>query len=976
MASSQRFRLDRGGLIDRARPLEFRFNGQRYQGFEGDSLASALLANGVRVVGRSFKYHRPRGVFSAGEEEPNALVETGTGHARVPNCRAPTIPLREGLISGSQKGWPALGFDLARIIDYTHALWPAGFYNKTFKWPNWHTWEPSIRVSSGLGRAPDGPDPDRYERMNWHCDLLICGGGITGLMAALIAGRSGLKVLIAEQDWEWGGSANSEQIELDERRATQWVTETVTELSSLENVLMLPATTVTGIYDHKVTTMVQTGKGRAWRECYWQVRPESILLATGAIEQGMVFPNNDRPGIMLAGAVRTYLNRYAVVPGEKIVVACNNDSAYQTAFDLAQSGKSVQAVVDERANPAEHLQLILKELGIQLFANTRISNTRGSKGITGVRINSQWVGCDLLAVSGGWAPRVHLASHAGARLRFDSELQCYIPDELPAGIHTTGGANGEYRLEEALTILEATLEAITNSAGRRMVDFVQPHITREPVPCAEPRWQPPVTNPSRQWIDMAHDVTSADAELAVREGFESVEHFKRYTTAGMSVDQGKTSNTNAFLLLSHLTGTDPGSTGTTTFRPPYSPVSAGVIAAQASGELYVPRRHMPAHIVHKSLGAHFEDYGWQRPEYYARAGETSEETITREVNAVRTSVGVFDNSPVGKLEVCGPDAAGFLDRFFINNILGLEPGRARYGLMLNENGVIVDDGVVICLDAEHFIVHTTSGHAVRIREMLEEWHQCEWPGQKVVIHDATTQWANFTIAGPKSRAVLKALDDSLDYSSDAFPHMSAIQAEFCGMNTRISRISYSGELSYEINVPSSHAPSFLEQILEAGQCEGITPFGIEALMVLRTEKGYLHVGSDTDGSTTPDDVGWGEVARRKTRDFIGRRSLFRPANTAPGRKQLVGLVPIDSAEAIPAGGHLVLDQDASLPSSSDGWVTSACYSPSIKSNIALGMLTDGRAQLDKPVRIYDQGQVIDARVVAPVFYDPANERLS
>jgi sarcosine oxidase subunit alpha len=684
---------------------------------------------------------------------------------------------------------------------------------------------------------------------------------------------------------------------------------------------------------------------------------------------------------MLAGAVRKYLNRFSVVPGRRIAIAGNNDSVYQTAFDLVGAGIKVAAVIDERETASDELKQRLDEQEIPLFENTRITDTRGTRGIRQIRLEmnsgeTRSLDCDLLAVSGGWAPRIHLLCHAGGGVRFDPGAQCFVPEIIPEGLHVAGCIAGPAGLPETFASAAGVTQSVCESLGVTAHAISIPRITREIVLASNTTWTPPAPSKHRQWIDLAHDVTTQDAGLAVREGFESVEHFKRYTTAGMSVDQGKTSNTNAFLVLSALTDSDPGKSGTTTFRPPYSPVSASVIAAQNCGELYAPHRHLPAHAEHLALGAHFEDFGWQRPEYYPRDGESPEAAITREVLAVRSGVGVFDNSPIGKLEVCGPDAAVFLDRLYINNIRNLSPGKARYGLMLNENGVIIDDGVVIRLATDHFIVHTTSANAQRVAQIMEEWLQCEWTDLMVVVHDATSHWANFTIAGPKSREVLAALDSDIDVSAESLPHMSATTGHILGVETRISRVSYSGELSFELNVPASYGPSLFKAVLHTGKPQGITPFGVEALMVLRTEKGYLHVGSDTDGSTTPDDVGWGEVARRKDRDFIGRRSLFRPANTARERKQLVGLEFAGTEHSILAGGHLLLGQDRRPPAATDGWVTSACFSPTLERYIALAMLRDGRKHHGKSITVYDQGRQYGARVVAPVFYDPQNTRLS
>jgi sarcosine oxidase subunit alpha len=974
-------RFPDGGRIDRKQPLAFTFNGKAYTGYEGDTLASALLANGVKVVSRSFKYHRPRGVFTAGEEEPCALVETGLGNARAPTCRAPIVPLQDGLVANSQNGWPSVNFDLGRVIDLTHGLWPAGFYNKTFKWPSWHTWEGLIRKSAGLGRPLTGADPDHYEQVNAHCDLLICGGGPAGLAAALTAGRAGLRVILTEQAGEFGGVLNWETIELEQRPAVEWVTTVVEELRQLRNVILLTRTTVTGIYDHLVTSMLQTGHNTAWRESFWTVRPRHILLTSGAIEQGLIFPGNDRPGIMLAGAARHYLNRYAVKIGEKVIVSTNNDSAYQTVFDLASRGIKVSAVIDVRRDISETIRKRLSEIGTYLLPAARISGTRGNKGISAVEIedlDGNDLGrreCDLLAVSGGWAPRVHLLAHARGSLRFDRPSQSFLPDRLPAGVSVAGSANGTIGLERCLEEAAQCTVRICEMLGGQAEMPEYPPLTKSVLESDRVAPMQIDSSHPRQWIDLAHDVTFGDAELAVREGYVSVEHFKRYTTTGMSVDQGKTGNLNAFIVLGALTGRETGEVGTTTFRPPYMPVTLGAIAGRNTGEFYAPRRYLPAHTAHQRLNARFEDYGWQRPDCYPLDGESDHQAILRETRAVRNQVGVFDNSPIGKLEVRGPDAAEFLNRVYINNVLTLKTGHCRYGLMLNENGVIIDDGVFVRLAGDHFLLNTTSAGVARIHSMLEEWLQCQWPHLQVVVDDVTTCWANFTIAGPAARQVIEALGTSMDISSGALPHMACATGTVAGLEARLVRVSFSGELSFEVNVPARAANGFFESIIETGKPFGIVPYGIEALMILRTEKGYLHVGSDTDGASTPDDVGWGQVARGKTTDYIGRRSLFRQANQAADRKQLVGLEALDPNQSLRPGGHLLVGENRQPPADTDGWITSACYSPNLERYIALGVLKGGRDKTGEILTVCDEEQRFSVKVVPAVFYDPNNKKL-
>jgi sarcosine oxidase subunit alpha len=977
---AQPCRLPSGGAIDRSQRLRFTFDGRALTGYAGDTLASALLANGIRIVARSFKYHRPRGVYTAGEEEPCALVEIGEGDARVPTCRAPTVPLTDGLVARSQHCWPSLRFDAGRIIDFTHRLWPAGFYNKTFKWPSWRTWEGLIRQTAGLGRPLTGPDPDRYEQVNAHCDLLICGGGPAGLCAALVAGRAGLRVVLVDQGERFGGTLNWEQVELSGGAPGAWIAETISELAALPRVTLLPRTMAAGIYDHKVVTLVESGRGEAWRECLWTVRPRHVLLATGAIEQGLIFPGNDRPGIMLAGSVRHYLHRYAVAPGRQAIIATNNDSGYQTAFDLADRGIGA-SVVDLREQTDADLRQRLSGAGITVFAGARIGSTHGRNGLRAVTVQRRdgrrlaRLECDLLAVSGGWAPRVHLLAHAGGGLRFDDASQSFLPGRLPPGISVAGAANGAAGLRATLAEAARAGRKACVALGVEAPEYEPPTVTRGIIEPQRVAAQELHKGCARQWIDLAHDVTVADAELAVREGYVSVEHFKRYTTTGMSVDQGKTGNLNAFVVLGALTGRPTAEVGTTTFRPPYAPVTLGAIAGRRLGELYAPRRYLPAHQVHREIGARFEDYGWQRPDAYPRTGESIEQAIRREALAVRESAGVFDNSPIGKLEVRGPDAASFLERFYINRVANLATGRARYGLMLNENGVIIDDGVFTRLAEDHFLVNTTSGGVARIGTMMEEWLQCEWRDLRVLIDDVTTQWANFTVAGPRARDVVAALGTDIDLAPDALPHMAAALGRVAGLDARVLRVSYSGEASYEINVPARRGPELLRRILDSGAAFGIQPYGVETLMRLRLEKGYLHVGTDTDGSSTPDDVGWGRIARAKPTDYIGRRSLFREANLDPQRKQLVGLEPLDPLQAVRPGGHLLLGADRRPPARTDGWVTSAGYSPVLGHHIALGVLTAGRERLDEVVTVCDEERSFQMRVVSPVFYDPGNERL-
>jgi sarcosine oxidase subunit alpha len=836
---------------------------------------------------------------------------------------------------------------------------------------------------------------------------LVAGAGPAGLMAALVAGRAGLQVIIADQDERFGGSLNWYSSLLDGKPALHWVDETLAELHSMPHVLQLPRTTVSGSYDHQVTTLLQRGQGPAhdatWRECLWTVRPRAILLATGAIEQSLVFPGNDRPGTMLAASVRQYANRYAVKAGNQAVVCTNNDSAYQAAADLHRNGIAVAALLDQRDTIPAVLREQVEQLGIPLHSGAQVCATHGGRRIRRVEFSTgrklQRVDCDTLAVSGGWAPRLHLLCHARGGLRFDAARQAFLPDRLPAGFSVIGSASGERSLPEVFAQAESAGRALCESLAGRRGDWRGPrpalassrpdaekanhvHLPVASQAIAVGPTVAPVrlgSQRGRQWLDLAHDVTLDDAALAVREGYVTVEHFKRFTTTGMSLDQGKTGNINAFLALSDLTGKPIEAIGTTTFRPPYMPISMGALALGRTGEDYAPIRNLAAENTHRSLDAVFEDYGWLRPDCYPHPGEDKLQAINREVLAVRQGVGVFDNSPIGKIEVRGPDAAEFLHRIYLNKVHGLGIGHCRYGLMLNESGAIIDDGIILRLGEEHFLLNTTSAGAGRILGWLENWSQTEWPGLQVLIDDVSQQWANFTLAGPRARELLQALGSGLDFSAASLPHMQCLQGEIEGLPCRVNRISFSGELSYELNVPSSHANAVLQRLLLAGANFGITPYGVEALMTLRLEKGYLHVGSDTDGETIPDDVGWGRLARNKAEDFIGKRSLSRPASLDPQRRQLVGLRCPDVRQAMHAGGHFLPRGESGghhrLPALSQGWITSAAYSPNLQRYIGLGRLRNGRALLGQTVQVYDAGKQYAVEVVPACFLDPENQRL-
>lgn len=942
------YRLHLGARIDRHQQLPFFFNGKKYLGYAGDSLASALLANRVRIVGRSFKFHRPRGVFACGVEETGALLQLGEGALTIPSERATLLQLARDMRARSQSGWPGVNVDLGRSMDFIAPLWAAGFYNKTFMWPRWHTWEPMIRRMAGLGRSPVERDPDRYETSNLHCDVLVIGGGVAGMEAALEAGRSGARVVLVERDHQWGGMAAWSGETLHERPAASWLWQTLEELKFFD-VRVMSRTTAVGYYDHDVVTLVEAGAA-PYRERYWMVRAKRVVMATGTIEQPLIFANNDRPGIMLARAAREYLLRYGVVIGSRVLIATNNDSAYTLAKELSAAGVHIVGVADTRRGARAPIGGALGR-PIELFPGFIPIDTDGFSAVRkvtlgrlsrdGSRIEAREVlHCDALAVSGGFSPNVHLYAQAGGKLSYD---------ESSGSLWPTGPASSSAR--------HPPIEIV---GGAAQPILIGPRIS-------------PVGKPNRKWVDLLHDVTVADLQLALRENFTSIEHVKRYTTVGMAADQGKTSAALTLELLAKLRGLEPSALGHTTLRPPFVPTTLGAIAGREIGERFAPYRLLPMHDWHVGHGALMQDFGeWRRPVAYLRSGETRQQAMNREALAVRTAAGLFDGSSLGKIEIRGPDALEFLDRFYISDLTHLKPLRARYSLMLRESGVIFDDGTVVMLAPDHLIITTTSGNAGRVTQWLEEWRQCEWSQLRVAILPVTEQWATLSLAGPRAREILAKLSTGLDFSPKAFPHLAVQECELLGEPARIYRVSFTGELTYEINIPTGAAQRLWTALLHEGAEEGLQPFGMDALLLLRLEKGFLHVGSDTDGTTVPDDVGWGKPSANKQRDFIGKRSLALPENKRPDRLQLIGLRG-KSGHPFKVGSHLRL-RGSTEPT--DGWITSAGMATGTNEPIAMALLRGGRSRLGAEVEVHDQGRLIGmARVVSLSFYDAAGARL-
>ena len=995
-------RLSAGGRIDRNSPIEFTFNGKKFQGFKGDTLASALIANNITVVGRSLKYHRPRGLFAAGSEEPNAILQIGSGSFTLPNQIATQIELYNGLEANCDSAWPNLKFDVLSSIGLLSRFMPPAFYYKTFMWPKgwWKFYEKIIRKIAGFGKAPNVPDSDNYEKFNAHCDVLVVGGGPTGVSAALEAGKTGARVILVDEQQEFGGSFLSTSELVNDRSAIEWVSEKVAELKKMPEVIMLSRSTAAGYYDHNFVTVLERlsdhmpyGTYNIPRHRLWRIRAKQIVLATGAIERPLLFNNNDRPGVMLASAVSTYLNRYSVRPGSRAVIFTNNDSAYTTALDLINAGVNVEAIVDLRPNSNESLPDSLQKSGIPVFSEHTIINVKGQMRVKGVEIialnksgsgvtgKSHKIVCDLVAVSGGWNPAIHLHTQSGGTLEFDELHSCFVPLEAVQDEISAGSCNGTFSLDECLKegSVAGAKASYDAGFGSGKLLSISTEATESKIWQQRDLWILPSHNQlgrgPKQFVDLQTDTTVADLVIATREGYQSIEHIKRYITLGMGTDQGKTGNVVGIGVLSRILSKDISSIGTTTFRPPYTPVTFGAIAGRSIGSLFDPVRKTPIHSWHVDNGALFENVGqWKRAWYYPHDGESFQQTINRESNAARNGLAITDASTLGKIDIQGPDAAKFLDRIYTNSWLNLPIGKCKYGLMLSEDGMIMDDGVTARLGENHYLMHTTTGNAAVVMDWLERWLQTEWPDLKVYLTSVTDQWSTIGLVGPNSRYLVSDLFSNIDFSSEAFPFMSVRTGTVSGINVRIFRISFSGELSYEINIPAKYGLSLWKTCIELGKEYGITPYGTETMHVLRAEKGFIIVGQDTDGSVIPEDAGMSSMVNFK-KDFIGKRSLSRSDMLRKDRKQLVGLLSYNPTETLPEGSQITEDSGYDRPKSMIGHITSSYYSANLGHSIALALIKDGRSRIDEEVFVFDaQDRCIRAKISSPVFYDSLGER--
>ena len=998
MSTSSPNRLPKGGRVNRQQKLNFHFNGSVYQGLEGDTLASAILANDLKMVARSWKYHRPRGIISAGVEESNALVQLFDGARTVPNVSMTKVELFNGLTARSVHAKPSIEFDLRSVNSLFSRLMPAGFYYKTFMASQkvWHFFEHHIRKASGLGEAPSEADPDRYDKRFAFCDVLIAGGGLAGLSAALAAGACGARVILADEQAEMGGWLLSSDAEVDGVSAVQWVEEALRRLQAMPEVRLLPRTTVFGYQDHNLLTLAErrtdhvAGVATTARERLWKVRAKQVILATGAHERPLVFSNNDRPGVMLASAVTTYIRRYAVLPGKKVVIFTNNDTAYDAALALKAAGAAV-TVVDARANPDGDLSARARQQGINILAGHVVVQATGGRAVTGVKLYKideagQLAGtagsqsCDLLAMSGGNSPVIHLQCQSGSKALWSDAQACFLPGKPVQAERSVGACHGPMDLSGcAREGVQAGLEA-AQSSGHSPGPIKVPAVAALQLGSIRTLWEVPHPAASsrapKKFVDFQNDVSASDIHLAVREGFESIEHVKRYTALGFGTDQGKTGNINGMGIAAGILGRSVTQVGTTAFRPNYTPVTFGLLAGGELGDMFDPIRTTVIHDWHIEQGALFEDVGqWKRPWYYPRSGEDLHAAVAREVLAVRNAVGTLDASTLGKIDIQGPDASVLLNWMYSNAWSKLEVGKCRYGFMLNENGMVFDDGVTVRLGENHYLMHTTTGGAARVLAWLERWLQTEWPHLKVYLTTVTDHWATTAIVGPKSRDVLKKICQDVDFDDIAFPFMSYREGNVAGVPARIMRISFSGERSYEVNVAANEGLSVWEAIQSAGSEFGITPYGTEAMHVLRAEKGFVIVGQDTDGSVTPIDLGMSSMVA-KTKDCLGKRSLSRSDTIRIDRKQLVGLLTADPALVLPEGAQITNSADRSvMPVKMEGHVTSSYMSPTLGHSIAMAMVKGGLSRFGEHVFLpLRDGRTVEATICSPVFYDPKSER--
>ncbi|MDA9743093.1 sarcosine oxidase subunit alpha family protein [Candidatus Pelagibacter sp.] len=995
---SQPFRLNKEGLINRNKKISFTFNGKKLFGYEGDTIASALIANGIHLVGRSFKYHRPRGFFGAGVEEPNAKLQVEfNGHSE-PNVNATEMELVEGLSATSQNCWPSVNFDVGAINNFLKMFFPAGFYYKTFMWPKsfWYKiYEPFIRKAAGLGVASIEKDKERYEHKFEYCDLLVTGSGPSGLASAYAAAKNGAKVILAEDKPRFGGTLLTDDVSIDNLSGKDWAEKIISELKSMPNVTVKNRSQVFGYYDHNMLVMFERVSDHLEkkskftpRQRLWYIRAKETILSTGSIERPIVFGNNDTPGIFLSAAAKEYMKVYGVLVGKKPLIFTNNDSAYETALEFKKNNVE-PIILDTREEHSSELIDEAKSKGIDIRFSHGVIVANGYKKVKSAKIGKlnkdknsfekiETVDCDCICVSGFWTPSVHLASQSGNKLKYEEKIDAFIPDKKKQHETSVGAANGSFTLEESLKNGFENGSNLSAKITETKTEIAIPNVNEKKYGAHDKFWCMPLPkneNPKR-FVDFQNDVSVSDIEIALREGYRSIEHVKRYTTLGMATDQGRTSNLNGLQLVSNIENKIVPEVGHTTFRPPFTPITIGTIVGREVGMEYMPTRKTPMHEWHEKNNAVFVDAGaWKRPRYYKQGNETLFEASKREAKNVRENVGICDVTTLGKIDIKGPDAAEFLNRVYTNAWMKLPVGKARYGLMLREDGIVMDDGTTTRISENHYHMTTTTAQAANVLSHLEYYLQIVWPELNVNVVSTTEQWAGAAIAGPKSRDMLSKLYPDLDVSNDALPFMGYKEAEFFGVPSRIFRISFSGELAYEINVKSDHGMFMWEKMMEVGKEFGNQPYGTEALSTLRIEMGHV-AGPELDGRTIPSDVSLNGLVSKK-KDFIGKNSLGREAFNVESRQKIVGLIPIDRKSSIPEGSHIVQDQNAKLPNPKLGHVSSSCWSVENNNPFSLAIMKDGKNMIGKKFFAVSplKNKSIEVEVISSHYVDPEGKRV-
>ncbi len=999
---TKNLRVKTSKFIDETYKVSFKFNGKTYYGFKGDTLASALLANDIHLVARSFKYHRPRGIMTAGSEEPNAIVQLHKNTSRTePNVRATEIEIYDGLEASSQNCWPSVNFDIGGINNFLSPVLPAGFYYKTFMWPAsfWEKYEYFIRKSAGLGKSPSTPDPDIYEHRYIHCDVLIVGAGISGVMAAKVAAKNGFKTLLIEEKNYLGGETiyqDSEHFKINNQTSGSWLDKEINEIKKIKNLEIKTRTSVAAFHGYNFLLArenltdhlpIEQRNGKT-RQRLLKIRAKKVITATGSLERPLIFDNNDRPGILLSSAINKYASLFGVVCGEKNILFTNNDSAYETATNLFRKGISIEAIIDNREEIDSKLIKESEKNKIKIYKGYTIVDTYGYKRINKISImqlskdGQKVIGskisipCDCLGISGGWTPSVHLFTQSGGKLKFRDDDQVFVPNTYPSDQISVGSCKGDFTLDEILSNIPKTLKEFlgVNKTGYENLE-VQTSFNKS----KRNIWLLPsdkIVGKIKSFVDFQNDATAKDIKLALREGFRSIEHVKRYTTTGMGTDQGKLGNMHALGIISEISGSKMGELGTTTFRPPYTPLTFGTIVGRNVGEYFDVYRKTPIHDWHVKNKAKFENVGqWKRAWYYPKNNESMHDAVQRESKAARDSAGILDASTLGKIDIQGTDASEFLNRVYTNAWSKLEIGKCRYGLMLNEDGMVYDDGVTTRLNENHYIMTTTTGGAATVLGKLEDYLQTEWPELDVYLTSVTDHYATISVCGPKSKKIISQVIPNLDLSDDNFPHLSFKNTKINEIKCRVMRISFTGEQSYEINVQANYGKSVWEKCMEAGKEFNITPYGTETMHLLRAEKGFIIVGQDTDATMTPIDLQMNWIVSKKKYDFIGKRSLYRSDTMRDDRKQLVGLLTENPDEVLEEGAQIVANFNKS-PVEMLGHVTSSYYSPNLKKSIALGFVRGGKNMMGQKLIIPMENKKINVTVADPVFLDKENKRLN